>query len=343
MKRFLAVLLSLGASLSLSAISRAEETLTLKVADSYPPGHFLSEQGAKPWMARVAELTGGKVQFQYYPAEQLGKLFDLPTLLEGGIADVVLVASGLLPGDYPLASGLPALAGKASNVKQVTDAYWSLLATDGPVRAEYTSKGMHPLFFYALPQFEIVSTKKPVAKHQDFRGLKVRSGAGLQAEIVGALGATAVQLTPNDTYSALERGTVDAAMMPYPSAKSYKLEEVTKYATFGAALGTTIVGYAMTEEQWGKLTPDTQKAFMQASDEAMARISDYQDKTTLAYKEQLKGKGITVTDIIEDEVKRWGEATQSVTESWLKAAEAKNLPARETYAAWTKALGEGKK
>lgn len=339
MRSLTAGFLALGATMFLGAHALAQETLTLKVADSYPPGHFISEEGTKPWMARITELSGGKVQFEYYPAEQLGKLFDLPALLEGGVADVVLVASGLQPGDYPLASGLPALAGKASTVRQVTDAYWTLLKVDGPIRAEYSSKGMHPLAFFGLPQFEIVSARKPVATLQDFQGLKVRSGAGLQAEIVSALGGIPVQLTPNDTYSALERGTVDAAMMPYPSAKSYKLEEVTKNATFGAALGTTIVGYAMTEERWAGLSEDIRQAFGEASQEFMVRLSDYQDETTQTIRDEFKARGLTVVDIPDDEVKRWSEAAQPVTDNWLNAADAKNLPAREAYAAWLDALG----
>lgn len=316
----------------------AQQSITLKVADSYPPGHFFPEQGTKPWMKRVTELTNGQVKFEYYPAEQLGKLFDLPALLKGGVADVVLVASGLLPGDYPLASGLPALAGKATSVIQVTNAYWSLLEKDGPIRSEYTTKGIQPLAFFALPQFEVLTKRKAIKTLEDMKGLKLRSGAGLQAEIIAALGATAVQLTPNDTYSAIERGTVDGAMMPYPSAKSYKLEEVTKNATFGAALGTTIVGYAMTEQKWNALPANVREAFRTANLEFMKRLSDYQDEATLTIKKEYAQKGVAVADIGAAENARWSAATEIVTERWLGSMSAKGVPAKVAYDNWLKAL-----
>src|SRR3546814_3858912 len=56
----------------------------LRVADSLPVGHFFAESGTKFWMAEVKRLTGGKVDFEYFPSEQLGKAKDMLTLTQTG-------------------------------------------------------------------------------------------------------------------------------------------------------------------------------------------------------------------------------------------------------------------
>jgi hypothetical protein len=41
---------------------------------------------------QVAERTAGRVKFQYYPAEQLGKVKDMLSLTQTGVADIAYVA-----------------------------------------------------------------------------------------------------------------------------------------------------------------------------------------------------------------------------------------------------------
>lgn len=87
------------------ASSYAADPLTLRVADSFPGGHYISEQVTKWYMDRVAKETGNKIAFQYYPSEQLGKAKD-PVLglegdqLEGGPLDIVRLIPGRLDGEH---------------------------------------------------------------------------------------------------------------------------------------------------------------------------------------------------------------------------------------------------
>ena len=91
----LAVLLT-----SRAAPAQPAQTITLKFADALPATHYETVQAAKPWMDRVVQLSKTKVVFQHYPAEQLGKTNDMPTILRTGVADIVGMPS--LPGEFPL-------------------------------------------------------------------------------------------------------------------------------------------------------------------------------------------------------------------------------------------------
>jgi len=320
-----------------ASAAAAQTPMTLKVADSYPPGHFIPTQGTIPWMEQITQLTNGQVKFEHYPAEQLGKINDLPTLLRTGVTQVALVAVGLMPGDYPLAS-IAALPGAAQTATQVSRAYWSLLGEDGPLRKEFQSKGLKPLAYFGLPQYEIFTSKKQVATIDDLRGLKIRAGGGLQARIIRALGAAPVQLPTPEIYSGIDRGTIDGVMIPYPSARSYRLEEVARFATAGSALGSTVVGYAITERLWRQLSPEVQAAFDKASAAFIERIAAYQDQSNQQDQAYLAGKNVRFSAIEGADAARWKAAIEPVAAEWVADMQAKNLPGKEVYESWLRAV-----
>ena len=66
----------------------ATAEVTLKVADTFPPGHYIVETGTTYWMDRVTELTDGEVKFQYFGAGQLGSLRDMFSMVQTGVVDI---------------------------------------------------------------------------------------------------------------------------------------------------------------------------------------------------------------------------------------------------------------
>jgi TRAP-type C4-dicarboxylate transport system substrate-binding protein len=53
-------------------LAQAADPVKLRVADSFPKGHFLVKLILKPWMEGVTKRAGGAVTFEHYPAQQLG-------------------------------------------------------------------------------------------------------------------------------------------------------------------------------------------------------------------------------------------------------------------------------
>src|SRR5690606_35256361 len=64
------------------------EPITLKLATFMPVDHPWTKAVTDPFMARVTELTNGQVNFEYYPAQQLGKAADLLMLAGDGVTDI---------------------------------------------------------------------------------------------------------------------------------------------------------------------------------------------------------------------------------------------------------------
>ena len=80
----------------------------------------------------------------------------------------------------------------------------------------------------------IIHSKRPIRSFEDFKDLKLRVPGGMIAETFAAAGAKTTLLPGGEVFSALEKGTIDAADYTGP-AVNYALgfHQVTKYISMG--------------------------------------------------------------------------------------------------------------
>ena len=302
---------------------QSAETVTLKVADSVPPTHYFAAQGLKPWMDRVVQLSKTKVEFQYYPSEQLGKLADMVNILKTGVADVAMMSPTALAGDFPMGCFF-ALPGLFEHTVD-TNNYLAKMLKEGPSMSEFTNKGFRPILPFALPNYEIFTAKKSIVTAEDLKGQKIRSSGAVMGNVLKALGASPVIMSSADLMVGMQRGTVDGTVFAYLSAKAYRVEEVAKYATVGANLSSSFQSYAISEKAWQKLPDDVQKAMVQADKEILDAVIKYQDKETLNIIADFEKNGVKINRLSKDEVVRWSRAVAPLMDEWEKDMEKKGL------------------
>src|SRR5690606_24191003 len=123
-----------GAAALLSIPAQAQEKIKLKFADWMPTSHYTVTHGAHPFMDKAKELSQGRIEFQYFPSEQLGKAKDLLTLVQSGAADIVDISPSYISDKFALSSvaELPAMFTTAC---QGSYAY-AELAAEGGILAE---------------------------------------------------------------------------------------------------------------------------------------------------------------------------------------------------------------
>ena len=136
--------LPLAATLLLFSASASAEEIKLRVADTFPAGHFISENLTKVWMARVAELTDGKVTFDYFTSGQLGKIPQMMDLVQNDIVDIAYVPPSSYADRVPLA-GVGELPGFFTDAATGGAAFQKLLRTD-LIKTEFDQYGVAPLF-----------------------------------------------------------------------------------------------------------------------------------------------------------------------------------------------------
>ncbi|MBX6378631.1 MAG: TRAP transporter substrate-binding protein DctP, partial [Clostridia bacterium] len=150
-------------------------------------------------------------------------------------------------------------------------------------------------------------------------------------------GALPVSVPTPDQYTALQRGTVDGTFYYHSGLKDYKLEEVVRFATDGAALTSADLAYVINESLWKRLDPAVQEAMRQAAEEVMPQVAAYLDEDTRTSVQQYEAKGIQILRLTDADKKAWQDALQPVRDKWVKDMEAKGRPGGQVLAAWAEA------
>src|SRR6195952_2938459 len=216
MIRALTALAGSGFLIASTVLTQAADPIKLRVADSFPNGHFLVKLILEPWMEQVSKRTNNAVTFEHYPAQQLGKASDMLKLTQTGVADIGYVAPAYTSDKMPV-SEVAMLPGAFAHACQGTLAYWKL-AKDGVIaEQDYAGNNIRLLLAVSLPQYRIFTVKQPVKDVTDVTGLKLRSTGGAQDLTLRALGAVPVRMAAPDAYESLSRGTLDGLLFAMES------------------------------------------------------------------------------------------------------------------------------
>jgi len=154
------VILALGGTLLAGTALGQDEKIVLRVADHIPVTHILTEPMIKFWMKEVTRETGGKVEFEYYPAEQLGKAKDMLSLALSGVADITGVVPSQISDKFSLAM-VADLPGSFQTSCTGTFAFLPLIREGGIIATkEYGPLGFRPLVTIVMPPYQIFSRQK---------------------------------------------------------------------------------------------------------------------------------------------------------------------------------------
>jgi TRAP-type C4-dicarboxylate transport system substrate-binding protein len=129
-----------------------------------------------------------------------------------------------------------------------------------------------------LPQYEFLGKGAPPYKLEDWKGKRVRAGGGL-GDAMQVLGAIKTTTTATEVYTAMQRGTMDAASFPYTYAQvAYKIHEVSDWYTTNMSPGTSECPVVFSKSSWKKLPAAYQKIVTGALDTVdKAQVKAYVD------------------------------------------------------------------
>ena len=311
----------------------------LRVADALPVGHYISEYAAKFWMQEVTSRTNGSVQFEYYPAEQLGKAKDMLSLAQSGVADIAYVATSYISDKLPLSS-VAELPGSFSTSCEGTLAYWKLAIGDGIIaKRDFEPNGVRVLFALSLPPYQLLTAKRKFDSISSAKGLKIRipGGAALDA-MVGALKAVPVRISSPELHESLSRGTIDGLLFPYGSSITYDLVSLLKYSTIGENFGSAVIVYLISDARWKKLTPDTQRAMSEAGEAATRRGCSMMDKDVDSDAVKLRKGGLELLALQPTTRAELAKINAAVSQEWAESLDKRGKPGSEVLKAYRAGL-----
>jgi tripartite ATP-independent transporter DctP family solute receptor len=222
-------LLLAGAAVPLCAIlSRpaAAAEFTYKLATGHDPTHPVNVR-AKEAADRIKEATGGRLEINLFPANQLGSDTDLLTQVRNGSVEFFNLSSLILATLVP-AVGIANLGFLFPNY----DAVWK--AMDGDLGAYIRAQiAKTPIMTVSKPWDNgfrhVTSSGREIRTPEDLKGFKLRVPAAPNlTSLFLALGAGPAPINFNEVYSALQTKVVDGQENPLPIIATARLYEVQK-------------------------------------------------------------------------------------------------------------------
>jgi TRAP-type transport system periplasmic protein len=216
---------------------------------------------AQHFAAEVAQRTGGKFQMQLFVNGALGTALNLTNSLQTGILDCAILTSGFLESFVPTVQvvDLPFLFKDSDAAARVLDG-----AVGRQLFADMEAKGIIGLEWgwYGWRQME--TRDRQVHGPDDLRGLKMRIQPGpIFAAMFKAVGAIPVALDGTEVYLALSQKTVDGLEFPLPTAKTFKVYEVTKYIAMTNHVYNA-AALMVSKTRWMQMTEADRTAFREA-------------------------------------------------------------------------------
>jgi TRAP-type C4-dicarboxylate transport system substrate-binding protein len=345
MKRALAMI---GAAVALSMTGSLADSpaqaLELKVADSFPAGHYLVRLMLKPWMDEVTKRTGGAVTFSYYPNQQIGKAADMLRLTQSGVVDIGYIGPSYVSDKMPL-SEVAQLPEAFHTSCAGTLAYWKSAREGVLAKQEYAPNKIRLLIEVVLPPYQIFTVKQKIETPKDVQGLKLRTTGGAQDLTLRALEAVPVRMSAPDAYESLSRGTMDGLLFPMESVSSYGLDKLVKHATEGVSFGSFIVAYSINQKVWDGLPADVKQAMDEASEAIEPSVCAEVDKEQVDSRQKLEQSGVSFEPLPPETRAQMKEKLKVVGKEWANALDGRGKPASAALGEFDALLaaGEAKK
>jgi len=277
------------------------------------------------------ERTGGKFKIKIHYGAALSKSRENLDGIKLGAFQMAMFCSPYHPAKNPTLTGLdlpflpfPNLTVQAA----VHDAYYQHPA----VVKDLARWDAFLLMSSLLPQYEFTGVGKPPLTLADWNGMRVRALGGIGKAMV-KLGAVPTTVTATETYTALERGTVEAASFPFTYAHvAYNLTDVGEWYTANLSPGAVNCPVVVNIPAWDKLPKQYQDLLLDAKTSAYeALITAYEaaDKKNLPMMEK---KGLKAIVYSAEDLSAFRKAgAKPVWDEWIEERNKEGLPGNELF------------
>lgn len=315
--RLLATTLAVAAAALVTAAPAAAQT-KIKIADSFPVGHYLPKYFTTPMMERLKASPAAKgYEFEYYPAEQMGKAKDFLSLVQSGVIDIAYVAPGFVSDKMPL-SVVPELPLPYSGSCMATRAYWNLAKPGGVLdKKEFAPNGVRLLFTIVLPPYQVV-THKPFSNLKDLEGMKIRASGSAKELLLKKLNAVPVLMATPEVFESLQRGTIDGVLFPFNSLAPYDIDKLSKTGTIGENFGSFVANWVISEKRFKSLPPAMQKELSAIGEEFTNRVCEQVEKDEAGDIAKLKAEGIKLTPLSPADHATLQKVSYEVATEWAQ-------------------------
>lgn len=282
-----------------------EEAIVLKY------GHYLSPgkpgtRAVERFCTLVTERTGGRVEFEIYPAESLVTGSESLSVCSVGGVDLTSAYAAYEAGKLPFNASIGMLP-FAWKYEDTPEAYYDMGLRELQV-PELTAYNLYPLFCLADWAQEWMFREPGVfTTLEKCKGVKVRSFGGVCDVVIDYLGAVPVLTSSSEVYMAGQRGVIDGCSHTITSYFAYHEDEVFPYIVWSDAwslTGTSVINL----DVWQALSPDVKEVFEETAVEITSWLNDEEKASGKASLDKALEEGrVHIYELPAEEKARWLE------------------------------------
>ncbi|WP_019339239.1 DctP family TRAP transporter solute-binding subunit [Stutzerimonas stutzeri] len=324
-------LTALAAAAALSATfaaSAREYSVSTVLSDAFPWG-----QAAQKWADLVEERSNGGITLRVYPNAQLvaGDQTKEFSAMRSGLIDMAVGSTINWSPQVPELNlfSLPFLMANSADLDAITQGEAGKQAF-----AAIEKRGIVPLAWGENGFREISNSVKPVKTPADLKGLKIRVvGSPLFQDTFTALGANPTQMSWADAKPALTTGAVDGQENPLSVFDVARADQVgQKYLTLWHYMADPLI-FAVNQRIWKELPEADRELLRQAAIDAGKWEIELSRNSEAKRLEDIRARGVEVTELSEAEQQAFADATRSVQEKWTSKIGADLVEAARTAVA----------
>lgn len=310
--KFAEAMLVLAAAALMPGAAMAQ--VTAKFAVTLPEKSHQG-QGVARFVQLVEQKSQGKIRIKPFYSGALGNDVQVTSALQGGTIEFVVPQTTTLTGMVKEMEILdfPFLFANEQEVDAILD---------GPIGKrlldKLPEKGLVGLAYWENGFFNATNSKRPIARVEDFQGLKFRAiQAKISQETIRALGANPVPLAVPELYTALETRTVDGQGTPTAVIAALKLGEVQKYLSLTKhAYGAFVP--LVSKKFWDKLSDADRRILVDSAVEARSYQRQVARDQARSAQAALAAAGMQVNEVAPAEAVRMRDKVKPVWDEFSK-------------------------
>ena len=264
MKSLLCALALLPALLPFGRSASAEEVnMIFDIIGPTRSGAMIN--ALEPWAAKVNDMGKGVIHLDVREGVTLATF---ENIYDRVMDDAIQVGWGMqnaVAGKFPL-SEVPAVPFLVKSAQAGSVAFWRLYKT-GLLDSEYDQ--IVP-FATGMLGAGGLHLSAPLKSMDDLGGLKLIVAGQMQSKTISALGGAPISIPLTDEYAAVQRKTVDGAIIGWGGVRAFKLQQVAPYHV-DISVGTSISMVFMSKKKFQSLPAAAQKILLDTSGEALSR------------------------------------------------------------------------
>ncbi|MEX0430463.1 DctP family TRAP transporter solute-binding subunit [Spiribacter insolitus] len=280
------------------------------------PAPFPWGEAAERWAELVDERSNGEINFKVYPNAELvsgNQTREFPAL-RSGVIDFAIGSTINWSPQVPELNlfSLPFLMPDYEAIDALTGGETGEMIFEA-VRA----KGVVPLAWGENGFRELSNSNGVIDEPSDLEGMKIRVvGSPLFEDTFNALGANPTQMSWADAKPALSTGAVDGQENPLSVFHIANIHEVGQtYLTRWHYMADPLI-FAANRNIWASFSPEDQAMIKQAAVDAGLWEIEQSRAAVPSLRGAIEERGVTITELTDEQVAEFRDATTSVYEEW---------------------------